>query len=223
MEDKGCYALALQQDARPAAVVSSNAGQALWTGIAGEAHAKRTIDRLMAPDMFSGWGVRTLSATERAFNPIGYHLGTVWPHDNAIVGAGFRRYGADQEALRIFQGLFDAAFHFHLHQLPEVFCGFGREDYEIPINYPVACHPQAWAAGALPFLLVTLLGLEPEAFDRRLEIVRPMLPRGLDRLDVTGLHVGQAVVDLRFRRGKDGIDVEVAKLYGQLEVEVRRN
>jgi glycogen debranching enzyme len=223
MEEEGCYALALQHGGRPAAVVSSNAGQALWTGIAAEAHAKRTIDRLMAPDMFSGWGIRTLSANERAFNPIGYHLGTVWPHDNAIVAAGFRRYGADQEALRIFQGLFDAAFHFHLHQLPEVFCGFGREDYEIPINYPVACHPQAWAAGALPFLLATLLGLEPEAFEQRLDIVRPMLPRGLDRLDLTRLRVGQALIDLTFRRGKDGIDVEVAKLDGKLEVEVRRS
>lgn len=222
MEDKGCYALALQHDGRPAAVVSSNAGQALWTGIAAEAQARRTIDRLMSPDMFSGWGVRTLSSTERAFNPIGYHLGTVWPHDNAIIAAGFRRYGADHEALKIFHGLFDAAFHFHLHQLPEVFCGFGREDYEIPINYPVACHPQAWAAGSLPFLLAALLGLEPEAFEERLQIVRPMLPGGLDRLDVTRLRVGHAVVDLTFRRGKDGVDVEVAKLEGKLEVDVRR-
>jgi glycogen debranching enzyme len=223
MEDKGYYALALQEGGRPAAVIASNPGQALWTGIVGDAHARSLIDRLMAPDMFSGWGVRTLSAKERAFNPIGYHLGTVWPHDNAIMAAGFRRYGGDQEALRIFQGLFDAAFHFHLHQLPEVFCGFGREDYEIPVNYPVACHPQAWAAGTIPFLLGALLGLEPEAFDQRLDIVRPALPRGLDRLDVTRLRVGQAAIDLTFRRGKDGVDVDVVKLDGKLEVQVRRS
>jgi glycogen debranching enzyme len=222
MDEEGCYALALQQDGIPAAVVSSNPGQALWTGIATEAYARRTIDRLMAADMFSGWGVRTLSAKERAFNPIGYHLGTVWPHDNAISAAGFRRYGGDDEALRIFHGLFDAAFHFHLHQLPELFCGFDREDYEIPINYPVACHPQAWAAGALPFLLVTLLGLEPDAFGRRLEIVRPMLPRGLDRLHVTRLRVGEASVDLTFRRTKEGVEVEVGKLDGRLELDMRR-
>lgn len=221
IKEKDCYALALQRDGIPAAVVTSNPGQALWTGIADEAYARRTIERLMAADMFSGWGVRTLSAKERAFNPIGYHLGTVWPHDNALVAAGFRRYGGDEQALRIFHGLFDAAFHFHLHQLPEVFCGFGREDYEIPINYPVACHPQAWAAGALPFLLATLLGLEPDAFDQRLEIVRPILPRGLDRLDVTRLHIGQAFVDLTFRRGKDGVDVDVVKLDGKLEIQVR--
>jgi glycogen debranching enzyme len=221
MEEEGCYALALQQDGRPAAVISSNPGQALWTGIVADVHARPTIDRLMAPDMFSGWGVRTLSAKERAYNPIGYHLGTVWPHDNAIMAAGFRRYGGDQEALRIFHGLFDAAFHFHLHQLPEVFCGFGRDDYEIPVHYPVACHPQAWAAGALPSLLGTLIGLEPDAFEERLTIVRPMLPRGLDRLEVTRLRIGEAVVDLTFRRGKDGVDVDVAKLDGRLEVQVR--
>ena len=223
MEEHGCYALALQRDGVPAAVVASNAGHALWTGIAEEGQGRRTIDRLMAPDMFSGWGVRTLSSHERAFNPIGYHLGTVWPHDNSILAAGFRRYADDREALRIFQGLYDAAFHFHLHQLPEVFCGFGREDYEIPINYPVACHPQAWAAGALPSLLVTLLGLEPEAFHQRLQIVRPMLPRGLDRLQVTQLHVGQAVVDLTFHRAKEGVDVDVMKLEGALDIQVRRN
>jgi glycogen debranching enzyme len=147
----------------------------------------------------------------------------VWPHDNGILAAGFRRYGGHEEAVRIFQGLFDAAFHFHLHQLPELFCGFGREDYEIPINYPVACHPQAWAAGALPSLLVTLLGLEPEAFQQRLQVVHPMLPQGVDRLRVTRLRVGQAVVDLTFHRGKDGVEVEVVKLDGTLEVRVARN
>jgi glycogen debranching enzyme len=222
MEAKGCYALALQQHGRPAAVVSSNPGQALWTGIADNTKAHRTIDRLMAPDMFSGWGVRTLSTEERAYNPMAYHLGTVWPHDNSILAAGFRRYGRDDEALRIFQGLFDAAFHFHAHQLPEVFCGFSRQEYEIPINYPVACHPQAWAAGALPFLVVTLLGLEPDAFAQQLRIVRPLLPRGLDRLDVKRLRVGQATVDLAFRRGKDGIDAEVTHLDGNLEVAIHK-
>ncbi len=223
MEDKGCYALALQRDGRPAAVVSSNAGQALWAGIADDDKAQRTVDRLMADDMFSGWGVRTLSANERAFNPIGYHLGTVWPHDNSLIAAGFRRYGRDDEALRIFHGLFDAAFHFHAHQLPEVFCGYNRQDYEIPVNYPVACHPQAWAAGALPFLLTTLLGLEPDGFGKRLRIVRPLLPRGLDRLSVRRLRVGDALVDLAFRRGREGIDAEVTGLDGELEVQVEKD
>lgn len=220
MEDEGCYALALQADGRQAAVVSSNPGQALWTGIVDRDKAERTIKRLMDEDMFSGWGVRTLSSKTRAYNPIGYHLGTVWPHDNSIIAAGCRRYGQDPEALRIFQGLFDAAYHFHAHQLPELFCGFGRVQYEIPINYPVACHPQAWASGTLPFLLTTLLGLIPEAFEQRLRISRPLLPEFLDRLELRQLHVGGAVVDLAFRREAQDVHVEVVKLQGELDVQV---
>jgi glycogen debranching enzyme len=220
MEDEGCYALALQADGGQAAVVSSNPGQALWTGIVDQDKAERTIKRLMAEDMFSGWGVRTLSSMARAYNPIGYHLGTVWPHDNSIIAAGCRRYGQDSEALRIFLGLFDAAYHFHAHQLPELFCGFGRAQYEIPINYPVACHPQAWASGSFPFLLTTLLGLTPEAFEKRLRIIRPLLPEFLDRLELRRLHVGGAVVDLAFRREAQDIHVDVVKLQGELEVQV---
>ncbi|ALA59248.1 putative Amylo-alpha-1,6-glucosidase [Nitrospira moscoviensis] len=222
MEDRGCYALALQADGRPAAVISSNPGQALWTGIADTDKAERTIGRLMAEDMFSGWGVRTLSSEERAYNPIGYHLGTVWPHDNSIIAAGCRRYGRDGDALRIFHGLFDAAFHFRTHQLPEVFCGFGRAEYEIPINYPVACHPQAWASGAMPFLLTTLLGLAPDGFGKRLRIVRPLLPDFLDRLELRKLRVGQAAVDLHFQRGAQGVHVDVVKLDGELDVQVEK-
>lgn len=220
MEDEDCYALALQGDERPAAVISSNAGQALWTGIVDQDRAEQTIRRLMAEDMFNGWGVRTLSSKARAYNPIGYHLGTVWPHDNSILAAGFRRYGHDVDALRIFHGLFDAAYHFHAHQLPELFCGFGRTEYEVPISYPVACHPQAWASGALPFLLTTLLGLTPDGFEKRLRIKRPMLPNFLDRLELRRLHVGGAVVDLAFRRGTQGVDVDVVKLQGVLDIQV---
>jgi glycogen debranching enzyme len=223
LEDQGCYALALQKHGRPAAVVSSNPGQALWTGIADGEKAQRTIGRLMSDDMFSGWGVRTLSTRARAYNPIGYHLGTVWPHDNSILAAGFKRYGRDHEALRIFRGLFDAAFHFPSHQLPEAFCGFGRQDHEIPVAYPVACHPQAWASGALPFMLTTLLGLEPDGFGRRLRITRPLLPPGLDHLDVKRLRIGEASVDLEFRRGKFGVDVDVLRVSGALDVEVEKS
>ncbi len=220
MEDKNCYALALHGQGRVASVISSNPGHALWTGIADNDKAGQTIQRLMEDDMFTGWGVRTLSSLERAYNPIGYHLGTVWPHDNAILAAGFRRYGRDQEALRIFHGLFDTAFHFRSHQLPELFCGFSRQEYEIPISYPVACHPQAWASGALPFILANLLGLEPDGFDKRLHIVRPLLPNGLDHLTVRRLRVGKATVDLNFQRDVHGARVEVLKVEGELEVQV---
>jgi len=124
--------------------------------------------------------------------------------------------------LRIFHGLFDAAFHFPSHQLPEVFCGFGREDFEVPVSYPVACHPQAWASGALPYLVATLLGLEPDGFGKRLRIVRPLLPRGIDHLNVRRLRVGQASVDLTFHRRGVGVDADVMHVEGELTVEVEK-
>jgi glycogen debranching enzyme len=204
LRDRGFYALALQEGGRPADVVSSNPGQALWTGIVDPGRASATVARLMASDMFTGWGIRTLSTEERRYNPIGYHVGTVWPHDNALIGGGFRRYRHDEEALRVFAGIVEAAMHFEHNRLPEVFAGFPRKDYEVPVRYPVACHPQAWAAGAVPYLLETCLGLEPEAFERRLRIVRPVLPDFVRVIEIQRLRVGAASVSLRFERGSDG-------------------
>lgn len=217
----GCYALALEADNRPANVISSNAGHALWTGIADQEKARSTMERLMRPDMFTGWGIRTLSADERRYNPIGYHLGTVWPHDNAIVAAGFRRYGFDQAALRLFTGILEASIHFPHSRLPEVFAGFSRSDYGSPVRYPVACHPQAWAAGSVPFLLQTALGLQPDAFQNRLNVVRPALPEIVPWVEVRRLQVGSARIDLRFERQPDGdVTVEVLRTSGDLEVRV---
>lgn len=220
LEDKGTYALALQKDGSPAAVVSSNPGHALWAGIASPDRAARVVESLMSDGMWSGWGVRTLSAEERAFNPVGYHLGTVWPHDNAFIAAGFRAYGFDHEALRIFDGMVEAALQFRYRQLPELFAGFRKQDYGVPVHYPVACHPQAWAAGSFPFLLQTILGLQPEAFENRLRIVRPRLPDSIDRLTVRDLRVGQATVQLWFERTTRGVAVQVLDLDGDLHVQV---
>ncbi|MCL4486633.1 MAG: amylo-alpha-1,6-glucosidase [Chloroflexi bacterium] len=221
MEDKGFYALALQASKRPASVISSNPGQALWTGIIDPKKAQATVSRLLAPDMFSGWGIRTLSENEKRYNPIGYHLGTVWPHDNSLIAAGFRRYGFDDEATRVFQGMAEGALEFSYYRLPELFSGASREDYGVPVRYPVACHPQAWSAGAMPFLMETLLGLVPEAFDHRLRIVRPILPHAIDHLEIRRLAVGKAHVDLRVERTSDGsIAVNVLKVDGPLDVVV---
>ncbi len=223
LEDKGVFALALQRGGRPAAVVASNAGQALWSGIADPDKARRTSERLMADDMFSGWGVRTLSMQEKRYNPAGYHVGSVWPHDNSLIVAGFRNYGCDEAARRVFGGIAEAAVQFHAARLPEVFCGYTRGHFDVPVHYPVACHPQAWAAGAAPFLLVSLLGLTPEAFDGRLRVVRPVLPNGVDRVDLRRLRVGEARVDLRFtREGDQGVAVAVVKQDGRLDVVVER-
>jgi glycogen debranching enzyme len=218
VEEKACYALALQDGGQPAAVVSSNAGHALWAGIADADKARRVVERLMSDTMFSGWGVRTLAEDERRYNPMGYHLGTIWPHDNSLIAAGFRRYGYEEAAMQIFRGLLEAAMHFEGYQLPELFCGFPRREYPVPVRYPIACHPQAWASASIPYLLQTILGLEPDAFAGRLHIVRPVLPDFLTYIELHGLQVGRARIDLRFEHHEGKVTVDVMKLDGALDV-----
>ena len=215
----GYYALALQgADNSQAAVLSSNAGHACWSGIAEKEQAKKVADRFLSHEMFNGWGIRTLSADALRYNPLAYHLGTVWPHDNSLIAAGFKRYGLDEAALRVFDGLKEAAMHFEAGRLPELFGGFAREDYGIPVSYPVACQPQAWSAGAMPYLLTTLLGLEPDAFEYTLRIVRPTLPQGVNRVEVHGLEVGKSRTDLLFERDGDQVAVRVLNVTKELRV-----
>ena len=221
LEEEGCYALALEAGRRPCRVMSSNPGQALWAGIVDDHKAGRVVQRLMEPDLFNGWGIRTLSSKERRYNPMGYHLGTVWPHDNSLIAAGFRRYGFDKEAERILVGLLEAAMEFEDYRLPELFMGFGREEYGVPVRYPVACHPQAWAAGSIPLLVETFLGLVPDAFANRLQIVNPHLPDFINLVELRQLHVGKGAVDVRFQRKQDGrLDAEVLHVTGDLSVEI---
>jgi glycogen debranching enzyme len=220
--EAGWYALALQKDKRPVEVLSSNAGHALWAGVADEEKARRTAASLMTDEMFTGWGVRTLSAREVYYNPLGYHVGTVWPHDNSIVAAGFKRYGCEREAMRVFVGLLQAAIHFDGRRLPELFGGFHRDDYGVPVPYPVACQPQAWASGTMPYLLTALLGLEPEGFENRLRVVRPVLPEFINHVEIRRLGVGEALADLRFERAGEGIEVKVLKVDGRLDLVVER-
>jgi glycogen debranching enzyme len=221
VSDLGFFALALQRGGEPAAVVSSNPGQALWTGIVHRSKSKQIVERLMAPEMFNDWGIRTLATDQVRYSPIGYHLGTVWPHDNSIIAAGLRRYGFDDEAARLFNGMIQAAIGFPLYRLPELFAGFPQKEYGVPVRYPVACHPQAWAAGTMLFSMETMLGLYPEAFQRRLRIVRPLLPRFVQQVDVRRLRVGSAQVDLHYELSQDGtVAVSVRKIDGPLNVEV---
>lgn len=224
VESLGFYAMALEAAKQPLRVVASNPGHALWCGIADHDKGSRVARRFMAEDMYSGWGIRTLAATSRAYNPIAYHLGTVWPHDNAIVAAGLKRYGFAAEALRVFDGIAAAARSFEHDRLPELFTGFGRERYSSPIRYPVACHPQAWAAGSLPFLLQHLLGLEPDALEHRLRIRVPVLPVFAEWLELRGLRVGEATVDLRFEcdraRKLTNATVSVLDVRGNLDVQI---
>lgn len=218
MGHKKFFALALHGRGGQADVVSSNPGQALWGGIVEPARAEAVRERLMAEDLFTGWGVRTLSSREKRYNPTSYHLGSVWPHDNSFIAAGLRDYGFDAEAMRLFEGMLAAADHFPERRLPELFCGFSQGEFPEPVKYPIACHPQAWAAGTLPYMLSTLLGLRPDGFERKLHIVRPILPAGCAWLEWKRLRVGEAKADLRFERDGEHVRVRVLKTEGHLEV-----
>lgn len=220
-EELGCYVLALQEGGRRAEVASSNSGQVLWGGIARPERAGRVVERLMQPDMFSGWGVRTLSSDARAYNPISYHLGSVWPHDNGLIIAGFCRYGYDEVALKIVDALFAAACNFPEYRMPELYCGYQRRGERQPVRYPVACSPQAWAAGAIPHALWNLLGLRANALSNTLRVVRPVLPVWLDGLEMNGVQVGRSRVDLRFSRAgrEGGVEVAAEVRQGDLKVE----
>jgi glycogen debranching enzyme len=215
--------MGLQRNKEPLAVISSNPGQALWTGIVHDQKAAAVVNRLLQPDMFNGWGIRTLSEKEKPYNPVAYHRGTVWPHDNAIIAVGFKKHGFDEEATEILNCMLDAGMRFKEFRLPEVFSGFSQSLYKSPVTYPVACHPQAWAAGSIPFLLITLLGIHPEPFDDRLTLIRPGLPKIVDCLEISNLRVGEKTIDLRFEKQSDGsVAAEATKNPGNIELAIQR-
>ncbi len=209
MEDERCYAQAL--DARKAQVpaVTSNAGHALWSGIAGMDRAAHVVRRLMQPDMFTGWGIRTLSSAYPTYNPMSYHNGSVWPHDNALIADGFARYGHREEASAVIEGLFEAGKRFPNARLPELFCGFSRDlrFSSRPADYLVACIPQAWSAGVVFLCLRTLLGLQPRLAERRIA-VDPALPAWLTSIEVEDMRVHDTKVSFRASRTRKGVIVE---------------
>ena len=220
-DEVGTYAMALDGAKKQVTGIASNAGHALWTGIADQARAARTAEVLTGTGMWSGWGIRTLSVETIGYNPIGYHLGTIWPHDNAICAAGFARYGLFEETRLVAGALFEATAHFREARLPELFCGFERATSPLPVPYPVACSPQAWAAGSIYHLMAATLGMRPDARGKRLELVRPALPTWLPGLRVRGLRVGEAQVDLEFAAQDGSISVEVLRRTADLDVVVR--
>ena len=202
-EDLGFYALALDGKKRPCRVRTSNAGQCLFTGIAHPENARVVAQMLLGQDFFSGWGIRTVGAQEIRYNPISYHNGSIWPHDNAIIAGGLARYGMKELAGRVFTGLLDVSVAVELHRLPELFCGLHRRSEQGPTLYPVACSPQAWAAGSIFMLLQSLLGIRVDAGQHRIDFHDPVLPESLPRLWVKNLKVGDARVDL-FCEGVNG-------------------
>ena len=221
VEDQRFYAMALDGEKRQADAIGSNAGQCLWTGIASPERARDVVARLLRPEMFSGWGIRTYAADQPGYNPIGYHTGTVWPHDTSLIAAGFKRYGYDDGSNQLASQMLDAAQRFPDYRLPELFCGFDYGDATTPVPYPVACSPQAWAAGSSFLFLETMLGLRAHADRGELELLHPHLPDWLGKVTLTDLRVGGASVDLLFHRWRGTTSAEVLRKVGDLAVTVR--
>jgi glycogen debranching enzyme len=216
-EAEGTYVFGLDADKRPIRSVVSNAGHCLWSGIAAPERAERVVRRLMQDDMASGWGIRTLSALHPCFNPHSYHRGSVWPHDNGIVAAGFKRYGHAGAAGRVAREIWEAAADFDSYRLPELYAGLARAEAPFPVQYLGANIPQAWAAGTIFHLLRTLLGLRADAPSGRL-YVQPALPHWLPNLALTDLRCGSARLALRFWREGDTSRWEVTDKQGEIEV-----
>jgi glycogen debranching enzyme len=220
IEELGTYAIALDGAKEPCRVRSSNAGQSLFCGIAAPERAQIVAATLLAPQMFSGWGVRTLSADAPRFNPISYHNGSVWPHDNALIALGLSRYGLKRGASAIFEGLFDAASQMEMMRFPELFCGFPRRRGTAPVLYPVACAPQAWAS-VVPFaLLQACLGLELDFARREIRFHNPQLPKFLEEIRINDLELAGATVNLRLRRNGANTEVAIVSQKGDIAIKI---
>ena len=218
----GTYAMALDGAGRPCAVRSSNAGHCLWTGIATPAAAASIVRQLLAPSSFNGWGVRTLDEREARYNPMSYHNGSIWPHDNALIALGLARYGYRAEAMRILTGLFDTARAMPMLRLPELFCGFPRRDEEGPTHYPVACSPQAWASGAVFALLEAVTGMaigrDPATGRVQVHLRHPVLPQHINVLEISGLRLDDEEIDLQLHRGEHDVGVLVKRRTSGVDV-----
>src|ERR1700724_1295924 len=219
-EELGTYALALDGTKQPCRVRTSNAGQLLFTGIVRHDRARMVAADLMRPHFFTGWGIRTVARGQARYNPMSYHDGSIWPHDNALIALGLARYGLKHSVEQVFKGLFDAASYMDLRRLPELFCGFQRERRRGPTLYPVACAPQAWAS-ATPFtLLEAALGIEFDARRGEIRLRNPRLPAFLNEVILRELRLGPSSVDLCVRRHGDDVSLEILRTRGQIQVSI---
>jgi glycogen debranching enzyme len=221
-DELSMYALALDRNKQPCRVKSSNAGQCLFTGLAQAEHAVRMATVLLGPGMFSGWGIRTLASDESRFNPMSYHNGCVWPHDNALITLGLAQYGLADSALQIWKAQFKASRHFEHNRMPELFCGFARDRSEGPIPYPVACSPQAWSAASVFLLFQACLGVEINAPAAQIRFTQPRLPVCCRELRIHNLEVADAQVDLLLVRHQDDVGVNVLRTDGNVRVIVEK-
>jgi glycogen debranching enzyme len=222
MDDVGFYAIALDRNKQQVGTIGSNPGHCLWSGIVPPERVNAVVDRLLDPTMDCGWGIRTYASGQPGFNPVGYHTGSVWPHDNALIAAGMKRAGRHDAADRVASRIFEAAQHSPDFRLPELFCGYDRGLAEVPVPYPVACSPQAWSAGTALSLLQTMLGMHADAARDVLELDRPHLPSWLGKVTVHELRVGKRTVDLLFHRWRGTTtSAEVLRRDGPLELVIR--
>jgi glycogen debranching enzyme len=217
-ETLATYALALDGSKRQCQVRTSNAGQCLFTGIVGRHQAQRIAHTLMDEDGYSGWGIRTLAATEARYNPMSYHNGSVWPHDNALIAYGLGRYGLKDHVLQVLTGLFEASLFLDLQRMPELFCGFAQRPGEGPTLYPVACAPQAWSAAAVFMLLQACLGLEVRSPAAQVSFSHPVLPEFLQEVQIKNLKVGSGAVDLLFTRYAQDVSISIDRRQGNVEI-----
>jgi glycogen debranching enzyme len=214
------YALALDGNKNPCRVRTSNAGQVLFTGIAAPERAALVAKGLLQNSFFSGWGIRTVARGEARYNPMSYHNGSIWPHDNALIALGLARYEHKQAIETLFEGLFDAATYMEHRRLPELFCGFPRQQGQGPTLYPVACSPQAWAS-ATPFsLLEASLGLQFDPFKGEIRLRNPRLPEFLDEVILHDLRLGTSSVDLRVRRHGNTVSLDTPRIGGDIRVSI---
>ncbi|MBP0494716.1 amylo-alpha-1,6-glucosidase [Pararoseomonas indoligenes] len=222
VEELSTYALALDGEKRPCRVRSSNAGHALLTGLPSPDRARRIAQTLMTPESFCGWGIRTIAEGESRYNPMSYHNGSVWPHDNGLIALGMKRYGLNAQLERLLTGIYDSALAVDMYRLPELFCGFPRRHGEGPTAYPVACLPQAWAAATVYASLGAMLGVSFRPEEGVIRFVRPFLPSWLEELRIENLRLGAATVDVRLRRHDTdgGVSLNVLRRRGQVEVAV---
>jgi glycogen debranching enzyme len=200
MEDEQFFAEALDADKQQVRTVTSNPGHGLYCGIVDDDKAVPLAKRLLSPDMFSGWGIRTMSKSAATYNPMSYHNGSVWPHDNALIAAGMKRYGFGRSTNRVATALFDAANQADYLRLPELFCGFTRRTPNRPVSYPIACSPQAWAAGSPYLLLQSILGISARAHENLLTVNTPQLPTWLNTVEIRNIAVGDSRISVVFRR-----------------------
>ncbi|ACK82770.1 glycogen debranching N-terminal domain-containing protein [Methylorubrum extorquens] len=217
-EEIGTYALALDGAKRQCAVRSSNTGHALFTDIALPKRAAGVAAQLLSNDGFNGWGIRTIAKGEARYNPMSYHNGSIWPHDNAICALGLARYGLKEEAALVFEGMFDTSLYYDQKRLPELFCGFMRRRQRGPVSYPVACSPQAWAAAAPFAFLAACLGLEIDQARNRIRFRNPILPRFLDAVELFNLKLGDSRADIRLHRHGNDVTVSVTRRVGDVQI-----